>query len=122
MSGDAVSPGAVAVSIVSTNTAQNLITITEDRLQLRLQEYQDELAKSRDWITPMGLFLTVCTTLATATFSELWFFSASTIKTLFAAFAVVTGWWTIKSLFKLWQTKPKTLKQFISDLRSEKEH
>lgn len=70
----------------------------------------------------MGLFLTVCTTLATATFSNIWLLSASTIKTLFAAFAVVTGGWTAKSLYKMWRVKPKTLKQFISDLRSEKEH
>ncbi|MNL37416.1 hypothetical protein D3C87_1595590 [compost metagenome] len=115
-----VEPLAVPVESFSVNTAQRLIYITEDRLQLRLQDYQNDLEKRRDWLTPMGIFLTIISTLSTATFNDVWSIKASTIEMVFMASAIVTGLWTARSLVERFKTKGISIQQFIERLRSER--
>lgn len=114
-----VEPFTVPVESFSVNTAQRLISITEDRLHLRLRDYQNDLGKRRDWLTPMGIFLTIVSTLSTATFSDVWFLEASTIEMVFMASAIVTGFWMLRSLAERYRTKSVSIQQFIESLRSD---
>jgi hypothetical protein len=116
--GNAFSTGVVEVSLASTNTSQNVITITEDRLELGLRDYRAHLSRRRDWVTPVGIFLTVVSTLSTATFTEVWGIDASTIKVVFVSLAIISGFWTLKALLELFTTRAQTIQEFIAQLRS----
>lgn len=52
------------------NTKQEIIAINEDKLRLILKDYEDSIKVNTDWQTPLGLFVTILTTLLTADFHD----------------------------------------------------
>ena len=52
------------------NTTQEIIAINEDKLRLILKDYEDGIKVNTDWQTPLGLFVTILTTLLTADFHD----------------------------------------------------
>lgn len=52
------------------NTKQEIIAINEDKLRLILKDYEDSFKVNTDWQTPLGLFVTILTTLLTADFHD----------------------------------------------------
>ena len=52
------------------NTKQEIIAINEDKLRLILKDYEDSIKVNTDWQTPLGLFISILTTLLTADFHD----------------------------------------------------
>ena len=57
----------VPIAAIHDNVAQSVITITEDKLRLALDEHREAIASGRSWIPVLGIFATLAITLTTST-------------------------------------------------------
>ena len=87
----------VEVTDVHSNLNQEIIKITTDRLKLILKDYLTQLEKKREWIAPLGIFITLVVVLTTASFQKV-LFSAETWKAVFVISAILSAAWLVKSV------------------------
>jgi hypothetical protein len=111
-------------SKVHSNVAQDFIITTKDKLQICLTDHKDDVEMKREWLTPLGVLLSILLTLLTADFRDAFGIS----KTLWFAFfflsALGFGVWFIiafaKAVFsfiKSWYyNEPRGLDAVISDI------
>ncbi|EHK8978240.1 hypothetical protein M5216_004482 [Vibrio vulnificus] len=88
----------VEVTNVHSNLNQEVIKITTDKLKLILKDYLTLMEKKRDWIAPLGIFLTIVVVLSTTTF-KVAYFSAETWEAIFIISAFLSGSWLVKALW-----------------------
>ena len=86
------------VKIIHSNLEQEVIQITEDKLRLSLNEYLVRIEKSKDWIAPFGILLTLLVTFETADFKE-FFFSIETWKAVYLIATIGSIGWLIQALY-----------------------
>ena len=60
----------IGVGAIHENVEQNLITITEDRLRLRLMEHASALERKRAWVAPLGISIAIGLALLTSEFKN----------------------------------------------------
>jgi len=84
-------------SRVHWNVAQEVITITEDKLKLCLSQYLKRAEKKRGWATPLGILLPIVLTLVTTTFKDFGL-DAATWRAMFIIGGLLTFFWLVKSL------------------------
>jgi hypothetical protein len=90
-------------SVVHKNVAQEFVVTTSDKIRICLRDYQAALKAQNDWLTPLGILLTLLASLVAADFrqflglsSEIWkatFIVGSAICFIWLAHAVC---WAIK--------------------------
>lgn len=105
MSGKAPSPESGAVQTPLQMQSQNhelvitpaspLIQVTKDRLRLELVQYSAALSKRTRWATPLGLFLTVLTTMVTAEFRDALSISKAEWKAAYLIATIASVIWLI---------------------------
>jgi hypothetical protein len=83
---------------VYVNTDKELIIVTKDRLQLRLQDNVDHLRKRDRWMAPLGVLAALAPVVATATFSKRFGVSGGAWQTFFTTLALLALAWLIYSL------------------------
>lgn len=88
----------VEVTDVHSNLNQEVIKITTDKLKLILKDYLWQLEKKREWIAPLGIFITIVVVLSTTKFQDA-YFSPDTWKAIFIISALLSGGWLVKSLW-----------------------
>ncbi len=63
----------VSVEKVSLNLSQSVVVTTEDKLRLKLQIHLSETERSKEWIAPLSILVSLTLTLLSADFKN--FFS-----------------------------------------------
>lgn len=89
--------GHLVVNRVHSNTKQELIQISEDKLKLILIEHGTLLEKKGSWVTPFSILLTILIVFATTEFKK-FYFDASTWQAFFLFISLATFIWLLKNL------------------------
>lgn len=84
-------------SEVKSNLGEIIIVTTEDKIKLCLVEFLGKVASKREWLSPLGIFLTIILTFITADFKD-WLVSKDTWRAIFIIAAVINFLWLIKTL------------------------
>ena len=113
-----VEPTEVPVARISRNTAQDLIHITEDRLELRLRDYSDQVRKSKQWNGAASTFLTFIATLLTATFNGFLGLDSNQVKTIFIMGTLGSGVWLLAVAISQIRHKTPTIEKLIASIRA----
>lgn len=82
---------------VSFDLSQSIIVTTEDKLRLKLQTYLTSVEKTKEWIAPFSLLVSLSLSLVTADFKTL-FFSAEMWNAFFLIATMISAGWLIFSL------------------------
>ncbi len=106
----------VSVERVSLNLSQSVIVTTEDKLRLRLQAHLSAAEKTKDWIAPFSLLLSLSLALLSADFKDL-FFSAAIWKAFFIIAAILSGVWLAFTVRQAFHSRP--LDSLIEEIKSE---
>lgn len=86
----------VEVTNVHSNLNQEVIKITSDKLKLILKDYLTLMERKKEWLAPLGIFVTIMVVLTTTNFQKA-YFSADTWQAIFVISAILSGGWLIKS-------------------------
>lgn len=110
-------PGHVQInpSGISQNTDTHIIGITEDKLHRILGDYQQSVLKSRDWVAPLGIFLSLVAALCTSNFND-FLMSAYYWKIVFISAALMSGYTTITSVLSRFRNSPLSVKELVDEI------
>lgn len=92
-----------------------VIVITEDRLELRVEDGMQRLSTRDSWIAPFGIVLACLLTLFTADFKNFSWVSSGTLKGIFSSVTIASGVWLVWSLFRV---KKFGRHEFMSSIRT----
>lgn len=87
------------VDVVHRNVSQELIEITEDKLNIILREYKGNLEKKKGWHTPLALSLAIILVLTTTDFKASFGFSAEKWSAIFTISLIAFLIWFLIELF-----------------------
>jgi len=113
---ESFAPDYVQQTKVHTNFDQNIVIVTEDRLELCLRNHLECLSRTKAWITPVSLLAAFITTLCTSSFKDSFGLSAAVWQALFVLFVIVTGIWSIWSVVDAFRSK-SSLRQLIDAIK-----
>lgn len=105
-------------SKIHSNVSQNVIITTEDKIELCLRDYQEELRRQRDWIAPTGILLTILAALVTTEFKDFLSIPGQSWQILFLAGLVSTSVWLVITAVRAFQCRGRgTIKSIIEKLK-----
>jgi len=78
-----------------------VIVITEDRLELRVEDGMQKLSARDSWIAPFGIVLACLLTLFTADFKNFSWVSSGTLKGIFLSITIASVGWLAWSLLRM---------------------
>ncbi|QTG12587.1 hypothetical protein G6M86_04725 [Agrobacterium tumefaciens] len=111
----------IPVARISRNTTQDLIYITEDRLELRLRDYTEQINKRKQLSGPGGTLLTFAGALTTATFNDFWGLNASQIKMIFYAGTCLSLAWLIWALCSRIASEKPSISKVMAKIRNDEQ-
>ena len=113
--------GSVPVSRIHNNVSQVIITTTEDKMKIILNEYQDTQINSKYWATPLGIFITLITTLTTST-SNNFLLPKAYWESVYVTGVLIALFFLIRSGIKSWKAwrKPMSIEDVIDRIKNEK--
>jgi len=94
-------------STVCRNLSQEILVITTDKAKLCLLECQFILASQRNWIAPLGIFLTLLLSFAATDFKDFLGFSADFWQAFFFVALIMSGSWLMITLWKAFRNRGK---------------
>lgn len=98
------------------DTSQNVIETTEDKLRLYLIEHRRAVASRQKWAAPATLLFTLITALVTTDFKEEAIgIAGSTWKSFFMLASVATVFWLVRSLWSIYHQYQKGEIDFVID-------
>ncbi len=115
ISAESIANQLMTVTNVHLNTSQEVIITTEDKVQLCLTNHLKRMEKKRDWIAPLGIFLTIVITFFTTSFKSVGSFSVDTVKALFVISGVLSFAWLFKSVITAW--KSEKIEDIVQELK-----
>lgn len=89
---------------VNWNITQEVIITTEDKVRICLLEHLKRIEKKSGWFAPLGVFITICTTLATTTFNNV-LLDASTWRAIFLLVGGASLIWLLISAVQAWRSE-----------------
>jgi hypothetical protein len=108
----------VDVSEVHLNVKQALIITTEDRVRIHLSSHLSKVEKRKAWIAPLGILLTIITTLITSKFKDAnIIFSASTWEAIFVIAGIFSLVWLLYAIRQA--CKSESIDDLINRLKRE---
>lgn len=110
-------PASVPVSNISTNTHQDVIHITEDKLRLIVGEYERSWRSRIEWVGPFGILVSVILSIITSDFKGAFGLTGESIQSLFVVAALGSGAWLIISLIKSYKLRKMDTDTFIRSAR-----
>jgi hypothetical protein len=113
---ESFAPDYVQQMNVHTNFDQNIVIVTEDRLELCLRNHLECISRNKAWITPASLLAAFVTTLCTSSFKDSFGLSAATWQALFVLFVIVTGIWSVLSGIDAFRNR-SSLRQLIDAIK-----
>lgn len=105
---------------VSQNTDTHLISVTEDKLRLIIINHHGRILKSRDWVAPLGVFISLVAALLTADFKEFIGVAGIYWRYVFMCGAAISGYLTISSLWVRWSSKAMTVKEVVDTVANRR--
>ena len=84
---------------VFNNTSQNLIRITEDKLENILTNHFLDMEKKGEWKTPLGIAVSIALALISTQFKDAFFFKAAVWEAVFIISLVLSGVWFVRKFY-----------------------
>lgn len=103
------------VENVINNVSSDIIRITEDKLRLRLANYEKSIAHSFDWIGAAGIVITILLSLLTTDFKDKLGVKADTWNAIFVILLLVAIGYIVYAIIKA--IGRKTIDEFILELK-----
>lgn len=98
------------------NTDQILITITEDKLRLCLNNHQSCIEKHKDWIAPLSVIISLILALVSSDFKD-YILSKNTWSAVFIILTFLTFVWFLVTIRNaLWK---RTVDMLISEIKEK---
>lgn len=106
---------------VNKNLAQDIIVTNTDKVTILLSEHHNIVRKKSEWLSPLGIFLTVLATLLTAKFDESAFgVSKDVWKAIFLVVCAGSFLWTgYLTVIAIIYWKRGTVEEFIKKLKNQ---
>ena len=82
--------------------SMKVIVITEDQLELRIQDGMQKLSSRDSWIAPLSILLTCLATLFTADFKNVSWVASGTLKGIFIAVTAASVVWLPSATLRVW--------------------
>jgi hypothetical protein len=102
---------------VHTNLGQEVVVTTVDKLRLCLIQNRDYLTIKREWLTPLGIFLTLLTTLVAADFRQ-FIFKADVWVAIYVIGALTSFVWFGSSAYKAWDNRGRgSIDDIVEELK-----
>jgi hypothetical protein len=101
-------------SDVQSNLGQTIIITTEDKIEICLMKYLEDLENKRSWLTPFGLLLSIVLTFLTTDFKE-WIIPKETWQAIFIVAEIIFLGWLAISIKRAWQTK--SIKDVLEEIK-----
>ena len=98
---------------VHKNLDQEVIITTSDKMKLCLIDNQTHMKASREWITPLGIILSLITTLVSADFKKSLGLSPESWKALFILASLVCFCWLTVSVINAIRSRRKSSIEYI---------
>lgn len=95
---------------------REIIMVSRDRAALVFTRWQDRIKGRSGWHTPLALTVTLGVTLSTASFTDLWFAKAGTIKGTFIVLLVGSFVWLVREVWRGATMPSASADQFIEEL------
>jgi hypothetical protein len=114
VTGASIHDTSVPVTSRHINVDQALLTITEDRLRLVLNQHLRNMEARFSWIAPLGILISIIVTLATTDFKE-FVLDPPTWRAIFILSGILTGTWLIRSLVRAMRSE--SVEDVIEKLR-----
>ena len=104
---------------VYTNLTQEIIVTNTDKVKLILNEHHHIIKKKIEWISPLGIFISVLTTLLTAKFDETKLgISPQIWQSIFIVSCIASFLWSIRlGIHAICYFKKGTVDQCIEKLK-----
>ena len=87
-------------SAVHVNLGQQMIIVTEDRLQLYLRDLSDSARRRQEWHAPAGMLITELGVLVTSSFHDTVGISAQRWQSVFQTLVVLTLIWLLATVVR----------------------
>ncbi len=113
---ESLSPEALFPSTFHYNCDQTVIIITEDRLELRLNQHLTRVHIRSNWITPCSLLAAFITTLCTSNFHKALGMPASTWQAIFVILALASLVWAVVAIVSAFKSDVST-QNLISEIK-----
>lgn len=108
---------------VNKNLTQEIIVTNTDKITILLNEHHKVIKKRTEWLSPLGIFISVFATLLTAKFDEIKFgVSPELWKSIFIVVCLITFVYSVYLIIiALCYRKQGTTSEFIKKLKSERQ-
>jgi len=107
----------VAIDEVHDRTAQEVIIITSDKLELELESHMKSLSASKQWQSPLSLLVGVVVVFCTSTFKAAFGLAAEVWSAVFLIAGALFFYLFVRSLFEL--GRARTVKDFIKEIKNK---
>ncbi|WP_210450569.1 hypothetical protein [Vibrio crassostreae] len=109
----------VEVTQVHSNTQQEVIQITEDRLENILIKHSKNLNLKDSWIGPLSILLTIIIAHSTATFTDTFGIKGTVWEAIFYVLGGISLFWFIVNLSKIYvKRKEMSIKYLICKIKN----
>ena len=105
---------------VHKNIDQDFIYISEDRLKLKLIEYENCRKKIYDWISPLAIFITLVIALITAEFKSALLLPGAVWNAIFVLLTIAAFIWLMVSLCNIIHNNKITIDSVIEEIKQKK--
>lgn len=104
------------------NTASDVISITEDKLRIKLQDFSGGQKIKSSWLTPFSNLVTLMITLTTTSFNEAFGIKPETLEACVILLTIACICWLFYSLNKLacyfWKNRTNSeIDTFIKEIK-----
>ena len=109
------------ISQTYTNVETNAIIITEDKLEICLRDYEDDIKyKWKSLLTPLSISISIIIPLCTASFDKVVFgIKPDIIKAMFILALILCVYWMIRIVYFLFKKKKyKDFRSLIDYIKS----
>lgn len=108
--------GVMTASSISINTSSEIITITRDKLKLKLIDHSSELKDRDAWLTPLGILVTIIIAILTTDFKR-FILDESVWSAIFYICAALSLFYTLKAVYM--RPKKQSIDSFIDHLKTK---
>ncbi len=107
---------------ILTGTKREVIFLDTNKVKLILLQKYGEFKAQREWMTPVGIFLTILLALLTTKFQKTFGIDAYTWQAIFLICAVICFGWSIITIYKAVKyAGSNTVDSIMADLLKESE-
>ncbi len=101
------------------NIGQEIVITTVDKVRLCLMENRDLLTAKKEWLTPLGIFLALLTTLVAADFRD-FYFKPEVWKAIYVLATLISFIWLIISGYKAVKNYSKgSIDTIVAELKAQ---